>query len=181
VFKRPSSRRKTHQGGIVLNLVPILDAMVTLITFLLFTMSFLSLGSIESPFPTASTKQIQEKLKEKPLQLTVTLKESGAEIWSPFNKIAPKKVPHNPDGTPNAQGIHDVLIGVKKQFPKENSIVIIPASGNTYDELIVVMDSFRTMEAGDPPIFQKNEQTGNDEPLKNLFPNVIFGNLLGDA
>jgi hypothetical protein len=43
------------------------------------------------------------------------------------------------------------------------------------------MDSVRTLEATDPPIYTKNEKTGNDEPMKSLFPKIIFGNLLGDS
>jgi hypothetical protein len=43
------------------------------------------------------------------------------------------------------------------------------------------MDAARGLEASDPPIFVKNATTGNDEALKTLFPNVIFGNLLGES
>jgi lysyl-tRNA synthetase class 2 len=64
VLKRPSSRRKSSTEGITLNLVPILDTMVTLIGFMLFTMSFLALVTIESPFPEASSKVLEQKLKE---------------------------------------------------------------------------------------------------------------------
>ncbi|MGZ3708243.1 MAG: hypothetical protein ACXWPM_05415, partial [Bdellovibrionota bacterium] len=62
MLKRPSSRRKTSAEGIQLNLVPILDTMVTLIGFLLFSMSFLAVVNIESVVPQASPKNVQEKL-----------------------------------------------------------------------------------------------------------------------
>ncbi|MGZ3697534.1 MAG: biopolymer transporter ExbD [Bdellovibrionota bacterium] len=181
MLKRPSSRRKTSAEGIQLNLVPILDTMVTLIGFLLFSMSFLAVVNIESVVPQASPKNVQEKLKEKPLQLTVSFRENEAEVWSPFEKIAAKHVPNATAGVPDFKAIHDALVAVKQKFPQETKVVIVPTPGTTYDNLIAAMDTMRTIDAGDPPIYIKDEKTGNDVPSKFLFPEVIFGNLLGDS
>lgn len=181
MLKRPSSRRKSKPEGVNLNLVPILDTMVTLIGFLLFTMSFLAIVSIESPFPQASTRELQEKLKEKPLQLTVSLRPNETEIWSPFQRVVAKTIPNQEDGTPNLQGIHAALVEVKQKFPAETKVVFVPYAGATYDTLISVIDTMRMLEPTDPPIFVRNQATGNDEPLKTLFSEVIFGNLLGDS
>lgn len=181
MLKRPSARRKSGHEEINLNLVPILDAMVTLIAFLLFTMSFLSIVAIESPFPTASTADVEEKLKEKPLQLTVTLRDNEAEIWSPFERISSKKIPNAEPGKPDTKSIHEALVEVKKQFPKETKVVVVPFAGATYDVLISAMDAMRVLEPSDPPIYLRNDTTGNDDLLKVLFPEVVFGNLLGDT
>lgn len=181
MLKRPCSRRKSHTDQIELNLVPILDTMVTLIGFLLFTTSFLNIVNIESPFPEASTQANEEKLKEKPLQLTVSVHENDTEIWSPFERIASKKIPHQQPGQPDLKTLHESLIDVKKQFPEESKIIIVPNAATNYDTLVSVMDVLRTLEPTDPPVFHKNPQTGVDEAIKKLFPEVIFGNLLGDS
>lgn len=181
MLKRPSSRRKGTTEQINLNLVPILDTMVTLIAFLLFTTSFLSIVTIESPFPQASAQDVEQKLKEKPLQLTLTLRENEAEIWSPFEKIQPRRIPNPIPGQPDIKGVHDALIDIKKLFPNESKIVLVPVAGINYDVLVSVMDSVRAIEATDPPVFFKNAETGADEVAKKLFPEVIFGNLLGDS
>jgi biopolymer transport protein ExbD len=181
LLKRPTSRRKTAHKQIELNLVPILDTMVTLIGFLLFTMSFLSIVAIESPFPMASTQEMEQQLKEKPLQLTLTLRDNEAEIWSPFEKIKSKTIPNATPGQPDVKGIHDALLAVKQQFTEETKVVIVPTAATNYDTLIAVMDGIRGIETTDTPIFHKNTTTGNDEPVKVLFPDVIFGNLLGDT
>jgi biopolymer transport protein TolR len=181
VLKRPTSRRKGNAEGVTLNLVPILDTMVTLIGFLLYTTAFLSLVSVESPFPTTSSQEVQEKLKEKPLQLTVTLRDDEAEIWSPFNKIKSRTIPNIAAGQPDLAKIHTELLDVKKTFPNETKVVVVPTGGMPYDTLIAVMDNLRGIEPTDPPLFFKNVATGIDEPVKTLFPEVIFGNLLGDT
>lgn len=177
MLKRPTSRSKRDHKQIQLNLVPILDTMVTLIGFLLFTTSFLSLVSIESPFPMASPKEVVEKIKEKPLQLTLTLRDNEAEVWSPFEKIASTKIPNVSPGSPDVAKIHEALLGVKQKFPDETKLVIVPGNGTTYDILISVMDGVRTVEATDPPLYRKTT-AGTEEVVKALFPEVIFGNLL---
>ena len=174
----PSSRRKGGHQSITLNLVPILDAMVTLIGFLLFTTSFLAIVSIETPLPTASTAQNEQKLKEKPLQLTISLHDNDVEIWSPFERIPKKLIPDTTPGQPDLKTIHDTLLGIKKQFPEETKVVLAPNAGTTYDVLIAVMDVSRLMDPTDPPLFHPNPATKVDEQVKQLFPEVIFGNLL---
>jgi biopolymer transport protein ExbD len=181
LLKRPTSRRKGASRQIELNLVPILDAMVTLIAFLLFTMSFLTIVGIESPFPIASTEHVEQKLKEKPLQLTVSLREAELEIWSPFEKIPNKTIPHTGDGQPDIKSMHDALIEIKRQFPQETQVVFVPTGAANYDTLIAMMDAMRVLEPTDPAVFAKNADTGVDEQVKTLFPNVIFGNLLGEG
>lgn len=183
MLKRPSSRRKTARAEITLNLVPIIDAMVTLVGFLLFTTAFLAIVSIESPFPQMSKDSIEKSLKdnEHPLQLTLSLREKDSEIWSPFAKIPPKIIPNTATGSPDDKAIHEALIAVKQQFPEETKIVFVPHAAVSYDTMIVVMDAMRVVLPTDPPLFKKNKVTGNDEVIKSLFSDVIFGNLLGVA
>ena len=183
MLKRPSSRRKSAGEQVSLTLVPIIDTMVCLIGFLLFTTSFLAIVSIESPFPTASTTDLEERLKEKPLQLTVSVREKDLEIWSPFNRISSKTIANSPDGQPNVLALHEALLDIKTKFPYESKIVLVPHASLNYDTLISVMDSMRMVEKGDPPVFRqkKDEKGGNtqqEEKVESLFPDVIFGNLL---
>ena len=153
---------------------------MTLIAFLLFTMSFLNVVTIESPVPQVSSEDVQQKLKEKPLQLTVTLRDNDIEVWSPFEKIPPKKILHTLPGQPDLKTLHEILIDVKKQFPEETKVVLVPSASLNYDTLVATMDSMRLLEATDTPIYAANPKTGINEQTKTLFPEVVFGNLLGD-
>ncbi len=181
MFRRPTGRRRGKQETVNLNLVPMLDTLVTLIGFLLYTMSFLSLVSIDSPFPQVNASEMPEKMDQKPLQLTLTVRDEGVEIWSPFDRIAPKKIANTPEGTPELRQIHGTLIEIKKQYPTETKIVFVPSASTNYDSMISIMDSMRMLEATDPTLYVKNPTTGIEEPTKLLFPDVVFGNLLGDS
>jgi biopolymer transport protein ExbD len=181
VLKRPSSRRKSKPSEVTINLIPMLDALVTMISFLLYSMSFFAFVSIQSPVPITSSKDIADKLKERPLQLTISIREKELEVWSPFKLFPAKRIAHLEDGMPNIGELHQTVIEVKRRFPNENKVVIVPNAASTYDTIIAVMDASRTLEATDTPLFMKNATTGVDEQVKALFPEVIFGNLLGDS
>lgn len=181
MLKRPSLLRKSNKKDIELNLVPMLDALITMISFLLFTMSFLTLVAVESQAPVASKSINEAVMKEKPLQLTLTLRSNEVEIWSPFERIPAKKIPSLEPGKPDLTTVHDTLVKIKQQFPKETKIVFAPEAGINYDILVSVMDTARGLEATDPPIALKNPTTGVDEVVKILFSEIVFGNLLGDS
>lgn len=156
-----------------------MDAMVTTIGFMLFTTTFFPFVGIETVFPQASTRQQQETLKKKPLQLTLSINEKSTEIWSPFNRIRSKSIPHLGPGEPDLKHIHESMIEIKQNFPEETKVVFAPNKDVPYDTLISVMDTVRMFEKTDLPVMMKNPATGIDEPLKALFPEIIFGNLLG--
>lgn len=178
---RPSARRSSLQKPVELNLVPILDSLVTLIAFLMMTMSLMNLVSVETPFPMVSSESNQKLVNEKPLQLTLSFQENAVEIWSPFAKIAPVKIADFEAGKPDLAKIHQTLVEVKKKFPGENQIVLVPSPTTNYDVIVSIMDSVRLLDVTDPSIFKKNPTTGIDEQTKTLFPEIIFGNLLGDS
>ena len=179
MLRRPSSRHRKQQEQIQLNLVPILDAMVTLIAFLLYTMSFLSIVTIESPLPQSSAEINSDKLDQRPLQLTLSIREKDSEIWSPFDRIEPRRIPHLEAGKPDVRQLHEAFLALKQQFPQERQLVLAPNAGLAYDQLVAVMDAARNVAATDPTIYARDVATGTDQAVKLLFPDIVFGNLLG--
>lgn len=179
MLKRPSSRRRSNSAEINLNLVPMLDALVTMISFLMYTMAFLSLTMIESPLPMVSSEQNQAQLKERPLQLTLTVNEKDVLLWSPFDQIPQMTIPNKDDNSPDYLKLHEALIGIKQKFPKENKVILVPKSSTSYDMIVQIIDAAKNIEKTDPVIVVKNEKTGVDENAKYVFEEVVFGNLLG--
>ncbi len=184
MLKRPSSRRRSNHSEVNVNLVPMLDALVTMISFLMYTMAFLSLTMVESPLPMVSSEENQQQLKEPPLQLTLTVNDNDLLIWSPFDRIPQTTIPNTTDKdgnpTPDFLKLHDALLEIKKQFPNETKLVLMPKAYSSYDRIIGLIDASQHLEKTDPVIVVKNKETGVDEPAKTLFSEVVFGNLLGD-
>lgn len=178
-LKRPSSRRRSSHAEVQLNLVPMLDALVTMIAFLMYTMAFMSLTMIESPLPIVSSAENQVQLKERPLQLTLTINEKDILLWSPFDLIQQQKIANKDDGTVDLIKLHEAVIAIKQKFPTENKIVLVPKSVTSYDTIVAVLDATHNLEKTDPVISAPNPTTQVQEQVKSIFPDVIFGNLLG--
>jgi biopolymer transport protein ExbD len=181
MFRRPTAKSRKPREEVNLNLVPMMDALVTQIVFLLYTVSFIAIVGLESPVPITDAQAVEQKLKERPLQLTLTVRENDVELWSPFDLIPPRKIPNTPDGAIDLFTLSTATMEIKSKFPKESSIVLVPHGGMTYDALISVMDAVRLFEPTDPPLFLKDEPTQVEVQLKKKFDRIVFGNLLGDA
>jgi len=179
MLKRPSTRRHSQPHEIQINLVPMLDALVTMISFLMYTMAFMSLTMIESPLPIVSNETNQIQMKDRPLQLTLSIGEKDVLLWSPFDLIPQISVPHLQEGAIDLLKLHEKLIEIKQKFPSEDKIIIVPRASTSYDQIVTVLDASRNLEKTDPVIAIKNETTGVQEQVKKLFPDTIFGNLLG--
>ncbi|MGE4233337.1 MAG: ExbD/TolR family protein [Bacteriovoracia bacterium] len=183
MFKKPSSRRKTENSEITLNLVPILDAMVTLIAFLLFSSSFLAIAVIDTPAPVLGTPDQQEQQsKDRPLQLTAMISAHRILIqdWTGSREkhiIANVEDPNTGDSRYDFEKFHQLLLQIKNRYPKETKLILKPDSGVAYETIIELIDRARFFEPTDPALFKTNAQ-GVDEVEKKLFPEVIFGNIM---
>lgn len=175
MLKRPSARRRSHgTEDAELPLVPIMDAFVTLIAFLLLATSLLSVTLIDTPVPIVSN--MPDDSKEKPLALTLKISQEELQLSSGFNKIPQQKFPKIDKGY-DLDKLHEALIAVRTQFPKEKNMVFMPQGDIKYDDIVQVMDSVRILLKTDPP-FYVTDENGVDKPDLFLFPNVVFGNVL---
>ena len=179
MLKRPSSRRKKASNEeINLNLVPILDAMVTLISFLLFSASFLAIVVIDTPAPLLADAQEALKDKKPPLNLTLRVQDGQMFLEGGFGNLVNRRIANLADGTYDLVTLHTALLEIKQRYPQETKLILMPSPGVPYEELVKIIDTSRAYEKTDPTIFKKNPLTGVDEPETKLFPEVIFGNIL---
>lgn len=157
-----------------------LDALVTMIAFLMYTMAFLQFTMLESPLPVVSTEENQAQLKEKPLQLTLTVQKDSLLLWSPFELIPRTLIKNLSESQVDVSRLHEALITIKQSHPLEQKLVLVPMAQTSYDTIVALLDSARLLEKTDPPILAKNPKTGVGESIQSLFPEIVFGNLLGD-
>jgi biopolymer transport protein ExbD len=92
MLKRPTSRRRSREADFDINIVPLLDTLVTLIAFLMFSMSIINVVSLDSFAPTQDSKSINQPIKKKPLQLTLSFQGRGMLLWSPFGRIKERRI-----------------------------------------------------------------------------------------
>ncbi len=184
MLKRPSSRRNSNHSEVNVNLVPMLDALVTMISFLMYTMAFLALTMVDTTVPTQANMEDLEKKKTPPLQLTLTVGDQGLELLSDTSRFPKITIPNLNDAQGNAtlpdyEKLHQEVVELKKKFPEENKIFIQPNGETTYEVIFALIDRVKNVDQNETVILKKQDNPV-DEIAKTLFGDISFTNIQGD-
>jgi biopolymer transport protein ExbD len=149
-----------HQGRDDLNIVPMIDMMVILVFFLIFTAVFsktnilqLNLPSNNNAAPIDLPKGLKLEVIIRPDDLVINDRNSG-----------PLKVLANTPAGYDLDNLSVFMRRVKSQFPQMTEATILPSPTTSYDTLVQVMDSVRIYQLPVAP-FSKAE----------LFPDISIG------
>ncbi len=149
-----------HSGRDDLNIVPMIDMMVILVFFLIFTAVFSKTNIVQLNLPTAATaapvdlpKTLKLEVIIRPGDLVVNDKNSG-----------PLKVIANGAAGYDLDQLSEFMRQVKSQFPQMLDATILSNPATPYDTLVQVMDTVRMYQSPVAP-FTKAE----------LFPDIGLG------
>lgn len=148
-----------HHGRDDLNIVPMIDMMVILVFFLIFTAVFSKTNILQLNLPPSST--------ETPLDLPKTLKleviiRPDDIVVNDRNSGPLKTFPNISTGL-DLKGLSEFIRRVKSQFPQMTDATILPSPATSYDKLVQVMDTVRVYQLPVAP-FSKAE----------LFPDIAI-------
>lgn len=174
MLKVPSSRKRKKPDE-KLNLVPIMDSIFIFIFFLLMSATFLKIYEIGSDVPLISDAEPPKDQKD-PLALSLKIETNQMTLTRGVPSRPIQTFTRQPDGQFNLEELHTVLIGLKKQYLTEDTIIFEPQGDLTYEDIVKVMDAVRKLNKTDEAIYRPNKE-GVDEKLKELFSKIIFGNL----
>ena len=147
-----------HEGRDDLNIVPMIDMMVILVFFLIFTAVFSKTNILQLNLP-ASGNPAQDLPKG--LKLEVIIRPNDLVIND--RNSGPLKVLENTQSGYDLQNLSQFMIRVKSQFPQMTDATILPSPATSYDTLVQVMDAVRVYQLPTPP-FSKAE----------LFPDIAI-------
>ncbi len=177
MLRKPSQRRSGRkQEDIELPLIPIMDAFVTLIAFLLLATSLLAVTLIDTPVPVVSSEP-EEKMKTKPLALQLKIGKDELSLSSQFYPKVAQKFP-KVDKDYDLNKLHEALVQIRLQYPDDKSLVFMPEAEVKYDDLIKLMDASRLLLKTDPPMPNYKDKEGVERVEQYVFPNVVFGNVI---
>jgi biopolymer transport protein ExbD len=149
-----------HQGRDDLNIVPMIDMMVILVFFLIFTAVFsktnilqLNLPANASAAPLDLPKGLKLEVIIRPDDLVVNDRNSG-----------PLKVLDNTPSGYDLDGLSEYMRRVKATYPQMTDATVLPGPNVAYDTLVQVMDTVRVYQLPVAP-FSKAE----------LFPDIAIG------
>jgi biopolymer transport protein ExbD len=149
-----------HHGRDDLNIVPMIDMMVILVFFLIFTAVFsktnilqLNLPANASAAPLDLPKGLKLEVIIRPDDLVVNDRNSG-----------PLKVLDNTPTGYDLDGLSEYMRRVKATYPQMTDATVLPGPNVAYDTLVQVMDTVRVYQEPVAP-FSKAE----------LFPDIAIG------
>ena len=148
-----------HEGRDDLNIVPMIDMMVILVFFLIFTAVFSKTNILQLNLP-ASSAAIPDLPKG--LKLEVIIRADDLVV-NDRNSGPLKELPNIATGLDLA-GLSEYIRRVKSQYPDMTDATVLSSPSTPYDTLVQVMDTVRIYELPVAP-FSKAE----------LFPDISLG------
>ena len=148
-----------HRGRDDLNIVPMIDMMVILVFFLIFTAVFSKTNILQLNLPASSTaapldlpKGLKLEVIIRPNDLVINDRNSG-----PLKTLANTAAGYDYDS------LSEFMRRIKSQFPQMTDATILPGPAIPYDVLVQVMDAVRVYQLPVAP-FSKAE----------LFPDIAI-------
>jgi biopolymer transport protein ExbD len=159
VTRRVMRNHARYRGRHELNVVPMIDMMVILVFFLIFTAVFTKTNVLELNLPGADSAV--PDLPEG-LNLEVIIRKSSIEVADRGTGLLKSLPRTGPDY--DLKGLSDYLQLVKSKYPDKQNATILLEQDISYDTLVHVMDTVRVFQV-------PNSQWD----MAELFPDVSVG------
>ena len=158
--RRQLRNHARYRGRNDLNIVPMLDIMVILTFFLIFTAVFsrTSILEVHLPGPGAAAE-----MQAPVFELEVILRRSGLEV-ADRNTGVLQTVPATASGQ-DVVRLSAYLENVKTRFPATQNATLLVAEDVDYDTIVQVMDAVRVRQSTD----------GGKVVRRELFPQIALG------
>jgi biopolymer transport protein ExbD len=159
--RRQARHHARYRGRNDLNIVPMLDVMVILTFFLIFTAVFSKTSIVELNLP----GPVAEAPPPVPtLELEIILRKSGLEV-ADRNVGVLETLPLTVTGFQDIPRLSEYLLGVKSKYPDKTSATLLVADDVDYDTIVQVMDAIRV----------RQDVEGAKVTTTSLFPQISMG------
>jgi len=148
-----------HRGRDDLNIVPMIDMMVILVFFLIFTAVFSKTNILQMNLPNSSSAPLD---LPKDLKLEVIIRPDDIVVND--RNSGPLKSLANTASGYDLENLSEFMRRIKSQYPQMMDATILSGPNITYDALVQVMDTVRVYQLPVAP-FSKAE----------LFPDIAIG------
>lgn len=178
------ARARAEDATFELSLAPMLDMLVCLITVLLVSFTTMKLGVLDTSVPQPVAQALEKDRDRKDRQITFELSLTGkktADVLVKENGRLRSKVEIAAKGDSfDLERIHRELVGIKLQHPDIFRLEVSPTEDVAYNDIVKVFDQVRMTTPKDPKVFITDEKDGKQVETNLLFPDVIFGNIVGE-
>lgn len=143
--------RKRHEEKEV-DLAALVDVLSNMLFFLLATVSFLQLKTLNAAVPALSNGPVSTG---KAVDVSVEIRPSGFVLKAtgqpsdPTVKFTPVDlpIPRRGDGSLDDKKLTQELWKIKKQAPETKTILLFPEQGTPFEDIVKTMDASRDMQS----------------------------------
>jgi biopolymer transport protein ExbD len=158
--RRQQRNHARYRGRNDLNIVPMLDVMVILTFFLIFTAVFSKTSVLEVNLPGPGAPAADAKPR---FELELILRRSGIEVADRGQGVL-ESIPAVASGQDVAR-LTEYLAGLKQRLPDVGSATLLVADDVDYDTIVQVMDAARVRQT----------VAGGKVAREELFPQIALG------
>ncbi len=159
--RRQLRNHARYRGRNDLNIVPMLDVMVILTFFLIFTAVFSKTSILEVHLPGPGVPAVTPVPS---LELEIVVRRTGLEI-ADRNSGVLARLPATAGGAQDVIRLSAYLEGLKQRFPDKRNATLLVAEDVDYDTIVQVMDAVRLRQSA----------TDGRIVRKQLFPQISLG------
>lgn len=160
IARRQARSHARMHGRNDINIVPMLDVMIILIFFLIFTAVFSKMNILELNLPLADGPPVELPTV---LELEVIVRQGIIEV-ADRNTGLLQALPDTTEG-PDLTGLSNFLRRVKIRFPEKKDATVLLESDIPYDTMVQTMDTMKSFDA-----------MLDDQPVRGeLFPQISVG------
>src|SRR5262245_32801314 len=160
IARRQTRNHARYRGRNDVNIVPMLDVMVILIFFLIFTAVFSKMNILELNLPEDGGPP---PLLPAVLELEVIVRAAAIEVADRHTGLL-QRMPNTADGA-DYQGLSNYLRRVKLRFPAKQDATVLLEQDVPYDVMVQTMDTMKSFDT-----------TLDGQPVRGeLFPKIAIG------
>ncbi|MEX0734457.1 MAG: biopolymer transporter ExbD [Steroidobacteraceae bacterium] len=160
IARRQARSHARYRGRNDINIVPMLDVMVLLILFLIFTAVFSKMNILELNLPLEGGPPPELPAV---LELEVIVRGASIEV-ADRNTGLLQRLPHTTDGA-DFTGLSNYLRRVKIRFPEKKDATVLLEADIPYDTMVQTMDTMKSFDT-----------TLEGQPVRGeLFPQISVG------
>jgi len=142
IARRQQRNHARYRGRNDLTIVPMLDVMVILTFFLIFTAVFSKTSVLEVNLPGPG---VQAPPKAPTLELEVILRRGGLQVADRYGGVL-ETIPLDAAGHQDVVHLAASLEGIKRRYPDKTNATLLVAESVDYDTIVQVMDAIRVKQ-----------------------------------
>lgn len=175
-----TARTRASDSTFDLNLAPFLDVIVSVVSLLLLSATFLEVKMIDTTIPQVVENVIQNLNKTENVEVTLQISKANGFVFlvddkgrKSETKVATK------NGSLDFQGLHTAAMNVKTEHPTAFSLSLAPEQEVSMDEIVKALDQTRKFSQK-KTVQVKDPVSGQLVTTDLMFPNVNFANAVGE-